>query len=407
MFFAACLLTLLTLSITGSPVEIRNSRITLPMTRRPKVSNSTNLVQRDEARVAAFMDYSTHDRRTHIPATNHHTRYTVSVGIGDPATVYNLIVDTGSANTWVGAATPYVATGTSTNLRQPVGQTYGSASFEGIEFLDYVTVGPGLTVVLQSIGVASEVRGISDSDGVLGIGPVATTLGSLKDMPTEPVPTVTNSLYGQGTISREILGIFFQPYRGSVAATGGQITFGGTDPAMHDSNIAYTPITNSMRSRKYWGINQSITYGPGEILGLTAGILDCGTTFILIATDAYVRYRFATGARYDRATELLTISEDQFGDLYYLNFHINGETYSFTPDAQIWPRSLNTVIGGHQGSIYLIICDIGTRSGSGLDFHNGYVFMQRFYTVLDTTMSRVGFATTAFTYAATNYNVNA
>lgn len=61
----------------------------------------------------------------------------------------NLIVDTGSSNTWVGAATPYTPTSTSTNTGEPVvsmteipnrksnvyifpqSVSYGSGSFSG------------------------------------------------------------------------------------------------------------------------------------------------------------------------------------------------------------------------------------------------------------------------------------
>jgi cathepsin E len=77
-------------------------------------------------------------------------------------------------------------------------------------------------------------------------------------------------------------------------------------------------------------------------------------------------------------------------------------TYAFTPNAQLWPRSLNTLIGGTSGNIYLIVADIGTPTGQGLDFINGYTFLERFYTVYDTTGHRVGFATTPYTTATTN-----
>ena len=77
-------------------------------------------------------------------------------------------------------------------------------------------------------------------------------------------------------------------------------------------------------------------------------------------------------------------------------------TYEFTANAQIWPRALNSVIGGKDDAIYLIVADIGTPSGQGLDFINGYAFLERFYTVYDTTNSRFGIATTPFTKATTN-----
>ena len=68
--------------------------------------------------------------------------------------------------------------------------------------------------------------------------------------------------------------------------------------------------------------------------------------------------------------------------LVYVLFHgsvINGEIYThntrsllfpqatleLSPNAQIWPRNLNTEIRGTAGKIYLIVADIG---GAGLDF---------------------------------------
>ncbi|KAG5651703.1 hypothetical protein H0H81_007736 [Sphagnurus paluster] len=77
-------------------------------------------------------------------------------------------------------------------------------------------------------------------------------------------------------------------------------------------------------------------------------------------------------------------------------------TYEFTANAQLWPRSLNTYIGGTTNNIYLIVNNLGTPSGEGLDFINGYAFLERFYSVFDTANQRVGFATTPYTTATTN-----
>ena len=77
-------------------------------------------------------------------------------------------------------------------------------------------------------------------------------------------------------------------------------------------------------------------------------------------------------------------------------------TYEFTANAQIWPRALNSVIGGKDDAIYLIVADIGTPSGQGLDFINGYAFLERFYTVYDSGKGQIGFATTEYTDAESN-----
>ncbi|KAG2363691.1 hypothetical protein BDR07DRAFT_1187628, partial [Suillus spraguei] len=98
--------------------------------------------------------------------TNTYNGYNVQVGIGSPATIYNLIVDTGSAITWVGASTRYEPTSTSFNTRQPMG--HGSTSFAGMLWTDTTTFVDGLTIKRMPIGVASTSHGIS-ADGILGI----------------------------------------------------------------------------------------------------------------------------------------------------------------------------------------------------------------------------------------------
>jgi len=51
---------------------------------------------------------------------------------------------------------------------------------------------------------------------------------------------------------------------------------------------------------------------------------------------------------------------------------IGAGTYTLTLNTQIWPWILNADIGGEAGSIYLIVSNLGTYSGQGLDFINGY-----------------------------------
>ncbi|KAG2069744.1 acid protease [Suillus decipiens] len=407
MFPAALLTLLLVFSITGSPVKADNPPVSISLTSGLYFSNSTyNLLENDNARVKALRDSSMRRQNlVNVPSTNFYPNYghSLAVGIGNPPTTYNLFLDSGSGNTWV-RASKYVETGPSFCTGQPVGLAYVSGSFSGIEWLDYVTVGPGLTVILQSIGVADQVELLSrNADGIIGIGPVATTVGTLQDLRTEPIPTVTDSLFGQGTISENILGVFSQPYTSSSSQINGQITFGGTDPTKYNGNIEYAPTVSTGRSRMFWGVNSRITYGNKEILRSTDGIVDSGTTFISLASDAYQNYQLATGAKYDSATTLLTIPRKKYGTLLNLDFHIGEQIYTLTPNAQMWPRSLNTKINGKMGSIYLIFRDRGRPSGQGgSDFCLGYVFMQRFYVAYDVTNSRVGFATTAFTDATTN-----
>ncbi|KAG1842520.1 acid protease [Suillus subalutaceus] len=356
-----------------------------------------NIAAADRARIQALQAGGS----SSVNANNTIMIYTADIGVGSPETYYTLLVDTGSSLTWIGANKAYMQTNTSHDTHNQFYIAYaGGSSIDGEEYTDTVTLNSDLVIVNQSIGVASasaasNLRGL---DGMLGLGPVGLTQGIISN--TDEVATVMDNLYAQKTISSEVLGVFFAP--ASSDDSSGELTFGGYDTSKITGDISYVSITSTSPANSYWGIDQSISYGSTSILDETAGIVDTGTTLILIATDAFDKYKSATGATLDNSTELLKISSDQYDQLSSLYFTTGGVTYELTPNGQIWPRSLNSAIGGTAKGIYLIVADSGSNSGSGLDFTNGYCFLERFYSVYDTTNSRVGFATTEYTYATTN-----
>ncbi|KAJ8591317.1 acid protease [Rhizopogon salebrosus TDB-379] len=329
--------------------------------------------------------------------------FSASVGVGSPPTYYTLLVDTGSSNTWVGANKSYEKTSTSQDTGDQFHDSYGSGTeiVVGEEYLDTVTLNSGLIITQQSIGVAEYGTNANlpvSLDGILGLGPVDLTENTVSN--TYQVPTVMNNLYAQGTISSEVLGAFFSP--ASIDDGSGELTFGGYDSSKITGDVNYVPITSTSPSNEYWGVDLSISYGNTVILAETAGVVDTGTPTIPIATDAYNEYKSATGATYDNNSGLLMISSDQYANLSSLYFNIGGVSYELTPNAQIWPRSLNVASGLSADGIYLIVTDTGSNSGSGSDFTLGHCFLQRFYSVYDRTNSQVGFATTEYTTATSN-----
>jgi len=402
---------LLALSVAANPiVQVPNSRITLPLSRRVNATSAHNLLRHDvkraaalKARAKAVLAGLTFDENAIVnePVDNQAVTYIASVPVGNPPTTFELLVDTGSSNTWVGATTPYTQTGSSSRTANSVSVTYGSGSFSGTEFTDTVQLG-SLVITGQSIGVASRSTGFEGTDGILGIGPVDLTLGTLSPARTTLIPTVTDNLFSRGLINANEIGISFEPTN-SLEVLNGELTWGGTDSSKFTGTINFTPITTVSPSSEFWGINQSVRYSTStNILSATAGIVDTGTTLVLLATDAITRYRSATGAVQDNTTGLLRLTTAQFAALKSLFFTTNGVTYELTANAQIWPRALNSAIGGNANSVYLIVGDLGTPSGEGFDFVNGFAFLERFYSVFDTANRRVGFATTPFTTATTN-----
>ncbi|KAL0951625.1 hypothetical protein HGRIS_008306 [Hohenbuehelia grisea] len=417
MFCIAALLAyvLAALLVAASPtVVIREPPINLPVSKRYSFARGMNMVQSEQARarmmrekgMAMMGDEQIESRAavSSIPATNGVVTYTAQVTVGNNS--YSLIIDTGSSNTWVGARKAYTVSNTTVKTNQTVSVSYGSGSFSGTQYLDRVSLGSSLVINNQSIGAASKAQGFNGVDGILGVGPTILTQESLSPLSSTQIPTVVDSLTSQGIIPSSILGVSFAPST-SPNQVNGQLTFGGTDSSKYTGSINYIPITSRSPSSAYWGINQSIVYGNStanstNILSSTAGIVDTGTTLILLATDAFKRYATATGGVPDSATGLLRLTPAQYTNLSSLFFNINGINYELTPNAQIWPRSLNVNIGGSKNFVYSIVADLGSNSGTGFDFINGFSFLERYYSVYDTKNKRVGLASTANTRSTSN-----
>ena len=66
------------------------------------------------------------------------------------------------------------------------------------------------------------------------------------------------------------------------------------------------------------------------ILPENAGIVDTGTTLLLLATDVFQQYVQLTGATLDATTGLLTLPASQFGTLQSLFFSISSVRYAMT-----------------------------------------------------------------------------
>ncbi|KAH0829210.1 acid protease [Lanmaoa asiatica] len=415
-------------AVHASSVGRDTGKATLKFSTKIITAGFSNLVEKDRARAQALKQLPHLTERSasgrSVSATNAAMFYTAEVGVGTPSTNHTLLIDTGSSITWVGASDQYVPTKSSVDTGGIVFVAYGSGMLYGEEWLDTVTLAPDLVIHQQSIGVANWTAGISGFDGILGLGPVDLTVGTVSN--ALAVPTVMDNLYSQGTISQEILGVFFSPT--SESHGNGELMFGGYDSSVIISSVNYVPLTTTFPASEFWGIDQSISYGGTTILSSTAGIVDTGTTLILIATvrssrnpaDAFKRYQSLTSATLDSTTGLLTITSSQYANLQTLSFNIGGTSYDLIPNAQIWPRSLNYVVGGNSSSIYLVVSDIGFPDGLTFDFINGYSFLydlvshlrvlvltssmhsERYYSIFDTSRQRFGIAKTVYTNSNTN-----
>ncbi|KAM6493097.1 acid protease [Amanita muscaria] len=396
---------LFAIAVNANPVILDQATVAVPITRITQMEGIRNVVQLDRARASYLnargtdQSFAQDPHPNEEPIFNGMDIYLAQVAVGTPPTSYSLIVDTGSSNTWVGAnkSNPYnVFSETSKYTFNAVNVNYGSGSFAGNEFDDQVSFGS--FSIDQSIGAAAAARGFRGVDGILGLGPTNLTKGTLKPDIEKAIPTVVDNAVSQGIIGSPLLSAYLEPNQANHQGNG-VLTFGALDNTNRAGEVIYAPITQTLPAGAYWGINQTTSYGSHKIVNNGAGIVDTGTTLLLLDEPSFQVYQQATGGTLDSKTGLLTISKSQYEQLLPLIFQIGDHTIQLSPNGQIWPRFQNTAIGGEQDKIYLAVAsaDLGE-----LGFILGFTFLQRYLTVYDSEARRVGFAATRFTFSNIN-----
>lgn len=371
----------------AAPIESEVKTTVLPLKRVSKVTSIKNIVTKGQERinkVNAAAGAKTVSFVSSGSVTNEDVSYIAPVTIG--GTTYDLIVDTGSSNTWCGAQSSCEPSSSGTSTGGSVSVSYGSGSFSGREYKDKVSFG-GLTVSSQSIGAATLASGFDGVDGIIGFGPVDLTEGTVSNANT--VPTFMDNLYSQGSISSEVLGVSFLPESGSdTSDTNGELTLGGVDSSKYTGSLTYFPKLTSGTASAYWGISiASFTYGSTTLASSAQGIVDTGTTLIYIPTTAYNKFLSAAGGRTDSSSGLAVFTTKPTA-----NFGITfGSTkYTLTPAQYLVPTAQYSYYGLSSGKYYSWINDGGS---SGVNTIIGQKFLENYYSVFDTTNSRIGFAT--------------
>lgn len=245
----------------------------------------------------------------------------------------------------------------------------------------------GLTVTSQSIGAASSSSGFNGVDGIIGFGPVDLTQGTVSNANT--VPTFMDNLKSQGAIATEVLGVSFRPESGSdTNDNNGELTLGGVDSAKYSGSLTYFPTLTSGAAAPYWGIAvASFTYGATTLATGAQGIVDTGTTLIYIPTTAYNKFLSATGGKTDPNSGLAMFTTKPTANF---GVKFGSTTYTLTPAQFLVPTAQYSYYGLTSGKYYAWINDGGS---SGVNTIIGQKFLENYYSVYDTTNSRLGFAT--------------
>ncbi|KAF8317081.1 acid protease [Clavulina sp. PMI_390] len=250
----------------------------------------------------------------------------------------------------------------------------------------------GLIVPNQSFGVASKTSGFANVDGILGLGPVDLTSGTVSNAST--VPTFMENLHREGAISINSLGVYFTPLHGSdTEEVNGELSLGGPHSSRYTGKLSYFPVTNKAPFSNYWGLS-SISFKYGN-LPLSAGttysaIVDTGTTLILIPTVAYDQFLKEAGGTADPSSGLVKFARKPTGSFKII---VSGVTFPLTPNQYLVPTAQYRAFGLTAGSYYAWIGDGGPPGD--VNFLLGQKFLENYYSVYDTTNWRIGLATRA------------
>jgi len=234
--------------------------------------------------------------------------YIATVQVGTPARDFSILMDSGSADFWIGGEGCQGDTGggcgnhvflgsqsssTFTDTGNNFQITYGSGQVSGDIITDNLSIA-GLALNKHTFGVAlTESVQFSDNsakfDGLMGL--------AKSTLSTQKVPTPPESLAQQGLIKQAITS--YKISRLSDGLNDGQITFGGLDQSKFDPNTLVT--FKNINQNGFWEGSMSVSVN-GKSLGLQGrtAILDTGTTLIIApAADAKALHAKIPGSKSD------------------------------------------------------------------------------------------------------------
>lgn len=323
----------------------------------------------------------------HVPLTDFlNAQYFADIKLGTPPQDFKVILDTGSANLWVPSESctsiacflhqkydntqskTYRANGSSFEIQ------YGSGSMEGFVSNDVLRIGD-LTVKNQDFAEATSEPGLAFAfgkfDGILGLA--YDTISVNRIVP--PFYQMVN----QGLLDANL----FSFYLGSSEKEGGEVTFGGVDPALYEGRIVYAPV----RRKGYWEVTlDKVGFGKEELeLDNTGAAIDTGTSLIAMPSDIAEILNKEIGAKRGW-TGQYTVDCDRVKHLPPLTLYLDDKPYTLNGTDYI----LNL-----QGTCVSAFTGLDMAPPVGPLWIVGDVFLRKFYTVYDLDKDAVGFAKAA------------
>jgi len=304
---------------------------------------------------------------------------------GSPGRDMYMLLDTGSANTWVmGSSCSSPAcqvhntfghsnsdtlnlTQTPFSLAYGTGQVQGTMASDMVSFANYsLELGFGMATS------ASDDFLNYPMDGILGLGRTAS-----EDLGVE---TLMDTLVAQEGLQSKIIGIHLN--RASDGTKDGQITFGGVDSSKFKGKLGYTNAVN----QDTWEIplDDSGVDNKGVGFAGKSAIIDTGTSYWLAPPgDADALHALIPGSYHNGETFLVPCSTTAH---VFITF--SGVKYTISPKDYV--RSGAGASASADAMCYSNI--IGHQAYGPNQWILGDIFLKNVYTVFDFDHARVGFA---------------
>jgi hypothetical protein len=220
--------------------------------------------------------------------------YLATIQMGTPPQDYLILMDSGSADLWVGSENCQSQQGggcgnhtflgpdsssTFVDTNQPFSVTYGTGDVSGDIITDNIVVA-GLALNAHTFGVATSESDDFSSDSIPFDGLMGLAKSALSQQNTL---TPVESLAAAGLITAAITS--YKIPRLADNLNDGEITFGGLDPTKFVANTLTT--LDNVSPTGFWEANLDAVSVDGNDTGLQGrtAILDTGTTLIVAPPD--------------------------------------------------------------------------------------------------------------------------
>ncbi|KAK6517255.1 hypothetical protein TWF281_003917 [Arthrobotrys megalospora] len=299
-----------------------------------------------------------------------------------------MVVDTGSADTWIPSSEcksksclahqtfgPQDSTTLSVTSDKTFSIAYASGNVEGSIAKDSLTFG-SITLDEMEFGLAHMVSDDFTTfpvDGILGLGfPSASIL---------KVPTFLENLISRNIISKHVFGAYL--HRTADNKNGGTITFGGIDNARIDGGIDALKYYDVNTTTALWSIQLSDVVLDGQNVNFEGGrtaIIDTGTALILIPpADALKLHQFIPGTKSNGETFYIPCDTN-----ISLQFQFRNDKYQISSKDYVG----DPIDAKQELCLSLIVGRSVVRDGAWLI---GDVFLRNVYSVFDMENGKIGF----------------